>query len=80
MAGRRQITLLSFRITTEIKTNLQGDPEEIKIFTGDGKPLDMNRIYTVAMYSYMTQVYKYDHADPGQSLFFYNCRSTDQVP
>lgn len=57
-------------ITTEIKTNLQGDPEEIKIFTGDGKPLDMNRIYTVAMNSYMTQVYKYDHADPGQSLFF----------
>lgn len=57
-------------ITTEIKTNSQGDPEEIRIFTDDGMPLDMNRIYTVAMNSYMTQVYKYDHADPGQSLFF----------
>ena len=57
-------------ITTETRINGQGDPEEIKILTEDGKPLDMNRIYTVAMNSYMTQVYKYDHADPGQSLFF----------
>ena len=29
----------------------------------------MNRIYTVAMNNYMTQVYKYEHSDPGQSLF-----------
>jgi len=57
-------------ITTETRVNDQGDPEEIKILTGEGIPLDMNRIYTVAMNSYMTQVYKYDHADPGQSLFF----------
>jgi 5'-nucleotidase len=57
-------------ITTEIKTNAQDEPAEIRILTGDGKPLDMNRVYTVAMNSYMTQVYKYDHADPGQSLFF----------
>jgi 5'-nucleotidase len=38
--------------------------------TEEGLPLDRNRIYTVAMNSYMTQVYKYEHADPGQSLFF----------
>lgn len=57
-------------ITTETRINAQGDPEEIKVFTDDGKPLDMNRVYSVAMNSYMTQVYKYDHADPGQSLFF----------
>jgi 5'-nucleotidase len=29
----------------------------------------MNRIYSVAMNSYITQVYKYQHSDPGQSLF-----------
>lgn len=57
-------------VTTEISINAQGDPEEIKIFTVDGKPLDPARVYTVAMNSYMTQVYKYQHADPGQSLFF----------
>lgn len=57
-------------IRTEVKISTQGDPDEIKIFTDDGKPLDISRIYTVAMNSYMTQVYKYDHADPGQSLFF----------
>lgn len=57
-------------ITTETRINAQGDPEEIKVFTDDGKPLDMNRVYSVAMNSYMTQVYKYDHGDPGQSLFF----------
>ncbi len=57
-------------ITTETRINAQGDPEEIKVLTNDGKPLDLNRTYTVAMNSYMTQVYKYDHSDPGQSLFF----------
>jgi len=57
-------------VTTEIRVSSQGDPEEIRILSGDGKPLDMNRVYTVAMNSYMTQVYKYQHADPGQSLFF----------
>ena len=57
-------------VTTEIKVNTKGDPEEIRILSLDGKPLEMTRVYTVAMNSYMTQVYKYDHADPGQSLFF----------
>lgn len=57
-------------VTTEVKVDSGGDPESINILTEDGKPLDMSRTYTVAMNSYMTQVYKYEHADPGQSLFF----------
>lgn len=57
-------------VTTEVKVDAEGDPESITILTEDGNPLDLNRIYTVAMNSYMTQVYKYEHADPGQSLFF----------
>lgn len=57
-------------ITTETRINDQGNPEEIKILANDGKPLDLGRVYTVAMNSYMTQVYKYNHADPGRSLFF----------
>ena len=37
--------------------------------TVDGIPLPMDQTYSVAMNSYMTQVYKYQHNDPGQSLF-----------
>ena len=57
-------------VTTEVKVDAEGNPESITILTEDGNLLDLNRIYTVAMNSYMTQVYKYEHADPGQSLFF----------
>ena len=57
-------------IRTEVKIDAEGNPAEFLIMTDDGAPLDPGRIYTVAMNSYMTQVYDYDHADPGQSLFF----------
>jgi len=57
-------------ITTRLKLNAEGNPDEIIILTDGGTPLDRNRIYSVAMNSYMTQVYKYGHSDPGQSLFF----------
>lgn len=57
-------------IRTEIKLDAEGNPEEITILTEDGAPLEINRIYSVAMNSYMTQVYSYEHSDPGQSLFF----------
>jgi 5'-nucleotidase len=56
-------------IRTELKLDAEGNPEEIIILTENGTPLEMNRIYSVAMNSYMTQVYKYQHNDPGQSLF-----------
>ena len=62
--------LLPSGIRTELKLDAQGNPEQITILTEDGNTLDMSRIYSVAMNSYMTQVYKYEHADPGQSLFF----------
>jgi 5'-nucleotidase len=57
-------------ITTEVKIDAAGNPAEFIIMTEDSAPLDLNRTYTVAMNSYMTQVYDYEHADPGQSLFF----------
>ncbi len=62
--------LLPSGIKLELKLDADGNPGEIVILTGEGSPLDRNRIYSVAMNSYMTQVYKYEHADPGQSLFF----------
>ena len=56
-------------IRTELKLNAEGNPEEIIILTESGTPLELNRIYSVAMNGYMTQVYRYQHGDPGQSLF-----------
>ncbi|MDF1559688.1 MAG: bifunctional UDP-sugar hydrolase/5'-nucleotidase [Bacteroidales bacterium] len=62
--------LLPSGIRTELKLDAEGNPLEFIIHTEDGNPLDPDRIYTVAMNSYITQVYDYEHADPGQSLFF----------
>jgi 5'-nucleotidase/UDP-sugar diphosphatase len=56
-------------VRTELKLDAEGNPVEINILTDNGTPLEMNRIYSVAMNSYMTQVYRYQHSDPGQSLF-----------
>lgn len=56
-------------IRTEVKIDAEGNPKEFIILTEDGAPLVMTRIYSVAMNNYMTQVYKYTHSDPGQSLF-----------
>lgn len=56
-------------IRTEVKVDAEGNPAEFIILNEDGAPLELTRIYTVAMNSYMTQVYKYGHVDPGHSLF-----------
>ncbi|NLD62968.1 MAG: bifunctional metallophosphatase/5'-nucleotidase [Bacteroidales bacterium] len=57
-------------ITTEHSVDAEGNLKVITVLTEDGLPVDKSRLYTVAMNSYMTQVYNYEHADPGQSLFF----------
>ena len=57
-------------IRTEAKVGPNGDLEELSVVTEDGAPLDKDKIYSVAMNSYMTQVYEYQHSDPGQSLYF----------
>ena len=57
-------------IRTEAKVNPNGDLEELTVFTENGAPLDREKAYSVAMNSYMTQVYGYRHSDPGHSLFF----------
>lgn len=52
-----------------MKIDAEGNPEVFIILTEDGAPLELTRIYSVALNSYMTRVYKYGHSDPGQSLF-----------
>lgn len=56
-------------IRTRHKLDSSGDLLEVSLMNEDGSPLDMDRTYPVAMNSYMTSVYKYEHKDPGQSLF-----------
>jgi 5'-nucleotidase/UDP-sugar diphosphatase len=57
-------------IIIKVKVNQDRDLKELTVMTENGEPLDKNRVYSVAMNSYMTQVYNYQHSDPGQSLFF----------
>ena len=56
-------------IKTILKLDTNGNLIAVKLLTESGTPLDMNITYTVAMNNYMTSVYKYEHNDPGQSLF-----------
>ena len=56
-------------IRTKLKIDADGKLSDVSLLTESGGPLDMNQTYTVAMNNYMTQVYKYNHNDPGQSLF-----------
>jgi 5'-nucleotidase / UDP-sugar diphosphatase len=56
-------------IRTQVRVDSDGHLADVVLLTESGTPLDMNQTYTVAMNNYMTQVYKYQHSDPGQSLF-----------
>lgn len=63
-------------IRTELTMDGKGNLKEVVLLTENGTPFDMNKTYTVAMNSYMTSVYRYDHADPGQSLFLTTAEAT----
>jgi len=63
-------------IRTELTMDGKGNLKEVVLLTENGTPFDMNKTYNVAMNSYMTSVYRYDHADPGQSLFLTTAEAT----
>lgn len=63
-------------IRTELIPDGKGGLEDVILFDESGNRLAMDRTYSVAMNSYMTQVYKYDHSDPGQSLFISTADAT----
>lgn len=46
-----------------------GALKDVVLQTTQGTKLDMDRVYSVAMNSYMASVYRYEHQDPGTSLF-----------
>lgn len=63
-------------ITTKVKVGQDGNLTDVTLLTACGEPLDMTKTYTVAMNNYMMQVYKYQHADPGHSLFITTAEAT----
>ncbi len=52
-----------------IITDLQGKAVELKMKTSNGTKLRNNKKYTVGMNSYIASSYKFQHKDPGKSLF-----------
>jgi 5'-nucleotidase len=56
-------------ITIKVILDAEDHLADVVLKTEDGTPLDLDQTYTVAMNNYMTQVYKYTHSDPGQSLY-----------
>jgi 5'-nucleotidase len=56
-------------IKTKLRIDSKGNLAEVVLLTENGSPLPMEQTYSVAMNNYMTQVYKYQHSDPGQSLY-----------
>ncbi|MFA5518088.1 MAG: 5'-nucleotidase C-terminal domain-containing protein, partial [Spirochaetota bacterium] len=46
-----------------------GEVKTVELFDTKGKPMDLNKVYTVSMNNYMASVYVFDHKDPGTGLF-----------
>jgi 5'-nucleotidase len=63
-------------IRTKLKLGVDGNPSDITLLTESGAPLDMNKTYTVAMNNYMSQVFRYNHTDPGRSLYISTADAT----
>jgi 5'-nucleotidase / UDP-sugar diphosphatase len=54
---------------TNLKLDSNGNLVDVTLYTDKGNLFDLEKTYTVAMNSFMAVVYKYDHKDPGQSIF-----------
>ncbi len=63
-------------IRTRLRLDASGNLGDVVLMAENGSPLEMDKTYTVAMNSYMTLVYKYTHADQGQSLFITTADAT----
>lgn len=68
--------LIPSGIQTVVSTDKDGKLAGLIIKNEDGTQFDLNKTYTVAMNNYMTQVYKYSHSDPGQSLYITTADAT----
>ena len=63
------VPIIPSGMTTRYILSTDGKLKDVELFTTDGKPLDMAKMYSVVMNDYMATIYKYDRKDPGQGLF-----------
>lgn len=56
-------------IHTRYILEADGSLKDVQLLSTDGKGLNMDKVYTVAMNNYMASIYKYEHKDLGTSLF-----------
>ena len=63
-------------MTTRYLLHSDGKLKDVELTGTDGKPLDMNKIYSVVMNDYMASSYKFKHEDPGQGLFRASAETT----
>jgi 5'-nucleotidase len=47
----------------------EGQMKDCKVKLANGKPLDLKATYKVVMNSYMSSAFKFEHEDPGTSIF-----------
>lgn len=47
----------------------EGQMKDCKVKLDNGKPLDLKKTYKVAMNSYMSSAFKFEHQDPGTDIF-----------
>lgn len=64
-----RIPLYPSGFRSEYTLNKDGSLKEVRLFNTDGTPLDLNKTYSISMNNYITAAYKYEHKDPGKSLF-----------
>jgi len=68
--------IITSGLRTIVHPGTNGTLASVELLTMDGRPLDMEKTYLVAMNSYMTQVYHYNHSDPGKSLYITTADAT----
>lgn len=56
-------------IRTKVRTDETGNLVEVELFTDNGEPIDMDKLYKVSMNSYMASVYTFESKDKGHSLY-----------
>jgi len=54
---------------TRYHLDQKGELINVELYTDEGIPMELNRLYSVAMNSYMASVYVYEHEDPGASNY-----------
>ncbi|MCX6282264.1 MAG: bifunctional UDP-sugar hydrolase/5'-nucleotidase [Bacteroidetes bacterium] len=64
----KDIDLLPSGMTYTIIQGENRKPAEVKLLNNSGKPLDQYKTYTVALNSYISAAYTFDHKDPGKTV------------